>query len=1105
MSARSSLGWKIVAWLGALALAAHAQVTAKPAIQPTTTATYDVLTNKKVSWTNFFPEPFTPMAVDSEGTLWVVNTLGNTLLRFRDPSGPELVAPTCMSPVSVAVYEPSPDPEERTVFVVCAGTDVLEVHDGPTGVVEAVIQLDSEPADIALDADNGWIFVSCQGSNTVLRLSAGTLQILDRYEIECGERPGFLYLDRGAAADPADNRVFVASAVTGNNTVFFPSFDPDDPGQVLDLDGIVELPDQDVHRIDPFSAQVDPVVREAGSMLFDLARNPLDGNNLWILSTHSRNAEIDNEEEASGAFAINQLVRVPGVNGTSGIVDAPPGGDLDLVSGSYSAARSVNQARSLAIHEAFGIGFAVGPFTDTAAILQSNGTRFSVDIQLPPKANCYAALVYPFDTNLVLFYCLGTMTVEVVHWPTQVTTNSIALGFDFTPEHLRAGREVFLDGQRSKDARFSCASCHPRGLSDQLGWLIRNTPIDFKDVMLTQSLMSIDDSFPHHWRGERDLADFQKAFQGLLGTPPLDTNPPADISEPQGQAMKDFIAFIKSLQGHANPVEHPERVLDDTRGTDQIATTTASDGSVTFQSTAGSAIQGQMLFQTVPLVENDSGFTCAQCHSLETGSNDNLFAEIVGKRPREVELEVPHLRQLQHRGLERVALTPTAIVNESGFGASHNGRFANVFDFVDMVFPTDLNPQERIDVFRFMEQFDQGIAPAAHRAYRYHSASPGVVTMKITRELLQGAHKGWNDVVAFGRYDDGSGLRSMRWWYDRVARLFRPEDSTIPPLTWSQFQAQTSAGKGDHVLVGLPPGNGWRFGIDHDDDGSLNADEIAGGTDPFVFDVDPSDATPPALVGQPSIDFASARLAKVVFHFTEPARYLVTYGASGGTRYTFENEDFVRFDTVALTHQDPSPIGAPISFTMAIRMWDRAGNAAPVTSSLTTFQPDEVQLPVPTVPFLHVQEMQLLSTPTGPNRMHVDLRVRIANNDGAPNFPPMVGETVIAIVAVRRAGMSFSDQSGVDFLPEFTPNVPSINVDGLPYSAIPGPYLLAVTDMNGDAFFQFDQDGLSPGDEVKVSVMAVGQPIAPGDFSSTSFNRFQQLLLEDASCAAATF
>ena len=72
-----------------------------------------------------------------------------------------------------------------------------------------------------------------------------------------------------------------------------------------------------------------------------------------------------------------------------------------------------------------------------------------------------------------------------------------------------------------------------------------------------QSLLGIADTYPHHWRGERDLGDFQGAFGGLLG---------ASVAErPNADEMDDLIAFFQSLQAPANPLQNPRRVLDDAR------------------------------------------------------------------------------------------------------------------------------------------------------------------------------------------------------------------------------------------------------------------------------------------------------------------------------------------------------------------------------------------------------------------------------------------------------------------------------------------------------------------------------------------------------------
>src|SRR5262249_39232247 len=149
------------------------------------------------------------------------------------------------------------------------------------------------------------------------------------------------------------------------------------------------------------------------------------------------------------------------------------------------------------------------------------------------------------------------------------------------------------------------------------------------------------------------------------------------------------------------------------------------------------------------------------------------LAEVLGSlAPRAIPLEVAHLRQLQHRSLTTVKIDPNNGTNldefnQNGYGAAHDGRLPSVFNFIfDIPVFQTLTDQQRVDTFRFTEQFDQGISPAAHWAERYVQASPTAIPGNIKAILIDGATNGWNDVVAIGRYDRGTGLAPMRWWYD---------------------------------------------------------------------------------------------------------------------------------------------------------------------------------------------------------------------------------------------------------------------------------------------------------------------------------------------------
>src|SRR5688572_32103670 len=142
--------------------------------------------------------------------------------------------------------------------------------------------------------------------------------------------------------------------------------------------------------------------------------------------------------------------------------------------------------------------------------------------------------------------------------------------------------------------------------------------------MVTQSLLSISDTFPYHWRGERNLDHFNGAFQGLLGHA-------TTLTESPGGELDQFEAFVFSLQAPANPHQHVDRVLDGL-----------------------SARRGQDLFlhkENVLFV-----FRCADCHAMPSGTNGDRVADFFVPVTSTATLDVPHLRQLTHKDQQPFAV-----------------------------------------------------------------------------------------------------------------------------------------------------------------------------------------------------------------------------------------------------------------------------------------------------------------------------------------------------------------------------------------------------------------------------------------------------------------
>jgi mono/diheme cytochrome c family protein len=1034
---------------------------------PDGTMPYRELTNSPVDVTNFNPEPFTGMAFDPSGHLWAVNPYGNTVVRYDGfTSQPALIVPTGLNPVSVATW--ADDAGQLRVLVVCNGTHGLFVHDPTNGTILGFMRLDSEPADLVVDPVTDFAYVSCQGDQTILQINLDNLTVVSRFTLPCGSRPGPMFLD--AQPDPVNTRVYVAPSLTGNNTVPITTGVnvPDTNGstmkavgRILSLKNAVEqLDDHDVFRITPedpstpaIEARIEPVARGAGSLIFDIGRHP--NGDVWLLSTDSLNGDPakDTEAKLKGAFAVNQLVMYSGIDrftDPAHPINAPHTTiDVDAVPGGYTNTLSLNQARTFEFVTGTG-GQAGNVYVASAQSkvmvrFDSAGNRLAT-YQLPENAQCYDIILAPAPFNFVSALCLGSRTIQVFNRTTTALVASLPLGLDPTPDQIRRGRNIFLDGLRSKDGRFSCASCHPRGMSDLLGWPLRGDPTDEKDIMLTQSLLSIADTFPHHWRGERDLEDFKKAFVGLLGASAM----------PSVSEMDDFMAYVRSLQAPANPVENPRRRVDDNAGTSSLAS--LPPGIQNPISLANStATHGQDVFFDLTSFNSKS---CSQCHAPQNGTDSSLMTEgFLLRAPRAMPIEMAHLRQLNLRRLNSVSLnvdddfdsgTPPVqrFFNQNGFGTLHDGREPTLLHFITNLFSDLTNVADRTDAFRFTEQFDQGISPAVHWAQRYVQGSSATIEKNIKEILIDGAaaSKRWNDVVAIGRFNFGSGLEPARWWYDPAQSLFVSDRSQSSPITrtWGQMKLATQAGNAELVFIGLPPGNGKRFGVDHDRDGMFNGDEVVRGTDPWNPDSDgdgwpdgyeeapgqngnaldpaigPTDTTAPQLdASGTALEFTTARFAKYHVRFSEDVKYRVTYNTTpvplNPAPPAFEREYFCTSDTFVLTHDAPSTpdmsVGNVVlttavqnTFTAQIEFWDRANDfpgGTHVTANLSNFIAGDVHFPdfavtgpnpdpslsnLAPAANLHVTSIDWQQANMFGNTLAAQVKIKLDYNYGAPTY-----------------------------------------------------------------------------------------------------------------------
>jgi hypothetical protein len=428
--------------------------------------------------------------------------------------------------------------------------------------------------------------------------------------------------------------------------------------------------------------------------------------------------------------------------------------------------------------------------------------------------------------------------------------------FNPEPASITNGRRFLYDAHyTSSNGEAACASCHIFGDFDSLAWDLGN-PDDvvlpelnpfrvgqapppavqafpnhhpMKGPMTTQSLRGMANNGPMHWRGDRSGANdnpphnaldedaafkrFNVAFGGLLGR-----SGPLDPDE-----MQAFTDFILQVTYPPNPV----RALDNSLTSDQSA--------------------GRTFFMTSS--PSDVFQTCDGCHRLDP-PNGHFGTDGFSSFENETQFfKIPHLRNLYQKvGMFGMAAVPFFNSGDNGnkgaqvrgFGFLHDGgvdtvfRFHNAFVFDQTIFGVPgINPGGfpdgaagdtlRRQVEQFILAFDSDLAPIVGQQVTLGPTSGGDSQARATL-LLDRAAVGECDVVVKGTLAG----EARGWWLTNG--VFQ-SDRLAQSYTDSQLRSQASGGEPRTYLC-VPPGSGKRIGIDRDEDGFLDRDELDAGSDP---------------------------------------------------------------------------------------------------------------------------------------------------------------------------------------------------------------------------------------------------------------------------------
>jgi hypothetical protein len=439
------------------------------------------------------------------------------------------------------------------------------------------------------------------------------------------------------------------------------------------------------------------------------------------------------------------------------------------------------------------------------------------------------------DRLYVLTRFDNSITVVDTNTRTELPAQKRSL-YNPEPFNVTDGRPFLYDAAfTSSNGEASCSSCHVFGDLDSLGWdlgnpddTVLNNPNPFvlgpafnpdfhpmKGPMTTQSLRGMANHGPMHWRGDRTggndvggdpldehaaFTKFNVAFEGLLGrTGPLTAN-----------EMNRFTDFILDVTYPPNPIR-------------------ALDNSLTSQQQDGHDFYFNTTVDTL---------TCNACHTLNEnagffgGNGESSFEN----EPQH--FKVAHLRNAYAKiGMFGMPAVPFVNAGNNGgtgrqiraYGYLHDGSIDTVFRFLHAtVFSGFQNDTERRAVESFVFAMDSNLRPVVGQQVTLTNTNSAVQDIIDRLNLLDArSNAGDCDVVVKGIV---GGLQ-RGWWRQANGSFQSDRDSESEPNAASLRALANTVGQ-QLTFTAVPPGSGTRMGVDRDEDGFYDRDELDLGSDP---------------------------------------------------------------------------------------------------------------------------------------------------------------------------------------------------------------------------------------------------------------------------------
>ena len=640
-----------------------------------------------------------------------------------------------------------------------------------------------------------------------------------------------------------------------------------------------DLPDRDVAVIDVVTLSVSYATRLM-NINMALAVHPTSGV-VSVIGTDGIN-EVRFEPNLNGRFLRVLMANVQADGTTVGITDLNP-------TLAYDVATIPQAERDVAIGDPRGIAwdptgaraFITGMGSNNVVVVDAAGQRSgaapAIEVGEGPTGVAYLPT---HDRVLVLNKFESSISVIDATTESEVGRTPF---YDPSPTAIKAGRRHLYDTHETSGlGHVSCASCHIDARMDRLAWDLGDPQGDMKSVagqnlaggipglagtfedwhpmkgpMTTQTLQDIIGKEPHHWRGDRDgIEEFNGAFQSLLGD-----DEPLTPTE-----MQEFEDFLATIHFPPNPFRNFDNTLPSSLDTGHV-----SPGRFSPKGTPlpiGDAVNGLALFRPPNLLD---AVACSTCHTLPTGmgSDFQLVGGVFQQFPvgpngehhhalvsvdgsTNVSLKTPHMRNMH----EKVGFDTAQLSNRAGFGFIHDGAVDTLAQFVaEPVFSVS-SDQDIADLVAFMLAFSGSelpyggniLEPPATSSQDSHAAvgaqstlagspTPGQVALLDAMIALADAQK--VGVVVKGMQAD------LARGYTYLGNGTFQSDRLAETVVDATLRASSSPGN-ELTYTVVPKGSETRIGVDRDEDGFLDRDELDAGSDPADPTSVPGACTVPA-------------------------------------------------------------------------------------------------------------------------------------------------------------------------------------------------------------------------------------------------------------------